>query len=393
MKFLFFILLLIETNQLIAQSDNSFKKPNNKILVVSGGGARGAWGVGVVSGLYKQRGGYKAVFGTSTGSLMAPFILLQKFDELETAYSNVTQKSIFNQNPFRIHYDPQTKTVTTTLKTFKAVIRLICGKKTFGETKNLKKLIHKIFTKNLYKELIHYRETDSILLAVAVTNTRTGGLQIKTDSGYSQLNDMDYERICNWIWASSNEPLLMSYVSDSSYIPGWKEKKHPNDSFYVDGGVREVIPLEEAIKYAVSHNIDSIEVIVNNSKIPESQNWDIHKGGIMNGLERLLAIYNMSTIVYNENYSDLLVKYYNLSKIIPDKFNPALSSGSVNRNIHLRFYFMPDNVAQLYPDELGFVKEAMESLITLGKEYANSPMNVNDMDIDVRTIQTFLKDR
>ena len=74
---------------------------SKRLLVVSGGGARGAWGVGVLSELIKRQGGYKAVFGTSTGSLMAPMILLQDMDILDTAYTHVTQDSILIRAPLR----------------------------------------------------------------------------------------------------------------------------------------------------------------------------------------------------------------------------------------------------------------------------------------------------
>src|SRR5580700_8864665 len=78
---------------------------SKRLLVVSGGGARGAWGVGVLSELIKRQGGYQAVFGTSTGSLMAPLILLKDMDTLAAAYTQVTQSSIFNKSPFSVKYD------------------------------------------------------------------------------------------------------------------------------------------------------------------------------------------------------------------------------------------------------------------------------------------------
>src|SRR5258706_14547762 len=116
---LFFLSLLLAY---ISYAQQVYKKPGNKILVVSGGGARGAWGVGVAKSLYNIQGGYRAVFGTSTGSLMAPLILLQRFDSLASYYTSVTQESIFSRNPFKVK--KINGTVTTQLKVFNEIWRL-----------------------------------------------------------------------------------------------------------------------------------------------------------------------------------------------------------------------------------------------------------------------------
>ena len=366
-------LFLFQVRHSIAQQ--SFTPPKNKILVVSGGGARGAWGVGVVSELYRKNGGYKAVFGTSTGSLMAPFILLQKFDTLEQVYSNVSQSDIFNQNPFKLNCDCTNFTATTKLKGFKAVVRFIFGKKTFGESKNLLKLIQQKLTMDDYNLLIDYFNQYHVMLAVAVTNTRTGNLEIRTDTSYTKTKE-DYDKLCRWIWASANEPLFMSYVKmDSSY--------------YVDGGVREVIPIQEALEYAISHkDIDTVEVIVNNSKIPETQQWDLNGGGLLYGLERLLGIYNMGTVSYNERFAELLAKYYDATN--GSSPGTGADSAAPSRKIHLRIHYMPDSVAAKYPDALGFCKCSMLELIREGKDYANTPVRV-DRDFDARSIRAFMK--
>jgi predicted acylesterase/phospholipase RssA len=335
-------------------------KPNsNKLLVVSGGGARGAWGVGFLSGLHAQsKTWYRGVYGTSTGSLMAAHLLLQELDKLESAYSNVRQKDIFNQNPFRVNYNDSTGTVTTDLKKFKAVWRLIRGKKTLGESKPLLALIKKLFTYDMYLELLNQK----LLLTVAVTNMKTGNVELKNNSTYSADSKKDYDEFCNWIWASANEPLFMSYTP-------------MNGSNYVDGGLREVVPIEQALLYAVDHAIDSIDVVINNSRIPETQNWNINNGGIMNGLERILGIYNMGTVQYNEKYSVLLAKYIaeERKNVVPEKsFSSGQDSG---HSVHLTFYCMPDEVAAKYPDELGFVNKPMQKLIEEGKKYAQSKDN------------------
>ena len=150
----FFILILIIKSA--CSQTSVFRPPHNRVLVISGGGARGAWGVGVCKALLEKHHGYKAVYGTSTGSLMVPMILLQNIERLEYNYTNVTQKSIFSCNPFKVKKEPvlidgapaidsltNTKlfTMKTDIKPLNAVWRLIQGKPSLGESYNLKKLI------------------------------------------------------------------------------------------------------------------------------------------------------------------------------------------------------------------------------------------------------------
>jgi NTE family protein len=359
------LLIIVSVNVSFSQP---IKPTSNKLLVVSGGGARGAWGVGFLSGLHaKNKTWYKGVFGTSTGSLMAAHLLLQRLDDLETAYSNVTQAQVFNQSPFNVNYDAATGTVTTELKKFKAIWRLLLGKKTLGESKPLFKLIRSLFTYDMYKQLLDSK----LMMAVAVTNMKTGSMELKTNTSYSSESKANYDEFCNWIWASANEPLFMSYVP-------------MNGSNYVDGGLREVVPIEEALKYAIDNGIDTIDVVINNSRIPESQNWDINNGGIMNGLERILAIYNMGTVQYNEKYSILLAKYFD-----EEGKTPAVLAGKgTGRVVHLRFYCMPDDVASKYPNELGFVKAPMIKLIAEGKTYAQTGSYCFDVRIREETIRS-----
>jgi predicted acylesterase/phospholipase RssA len=85
------------------------QKVNNRILVVSGGGARGAWGAGFAKKLSDSFGVYNVAFGTSTGSLMNPLIVLGEFDRLQKAYTTVTQEKIFDLNPFKESGELRTK--------------------------------------------------------------------------------------------------------------------------------------------------------------------------------------------------------------------------------------------------------------------------------------------
>jgi predicted acylesterase/phospholipase RssA len=361
---------------------------SKRLLVVSGGGARGAWGVGVLSELIKRQGGYQAVFGTSTGSLMAPLILLRDMDTLSVAYTQVTQSSIFNKSPFSVKYDAATGTVSTGFN-LRAILRFIFGKKTFGESKNLLKLIHAFLTPLRYDSLIRLYRDSQMVMAVAVTNTRTGLLEMIYDSTFNHT-DTAYENLCRWIWASANEPLYMSYVP-------------MGNASFVDGGLREVIPIQEGLLYAINHDIDEIDVVINNSKVPINQNWNVDSAGVLSGLERVMNIYGLGTVHYNETYATLLARYFNqlgtvphpdatpmiqhldsVSRVNPDtalkiselrRFLPAsaVAPAAARRLIHMKFYCMPDSLAAKYADALGFIQPAMLALLQAGKLYGADP--------------------
>ena len=74
-----------------------------KALVISGGGSKGAFAGGVSQYLLnKEHKEYDLFIGTSTGSLMISHLALGKLDDLKNLYTNVNQKTIFSNNPFKI---------------------------------------------------------------------------------------------------------------------------------------------------------------------------------------------------------------------------------------------------------------------------------------------------
>ncbi len=75
-------------------------RPNYALLALSGGGSRGAFGAGLLTGWSKRgtRPNFKVVTGVSTGALMAtPVFLGPKYDSmLERFYTSTTDKDIFS---------------------------------------------------------------------------------------------------------------------------------------------------------------------------------------------------------------------------------------------------------------------------------------------------------
>ncbi len=329
-------------------------KIGNKILVVSGGGARGAWGVGLIDTLVEMEGGYKAVMGVSTGSTMAPMILLQKFDKLTEIYTSVSQKDIFNKNPFKVKIVKDS--VQTKPRLGLAARRLILGKKTIGETKNFRKLIDKFFIEEDFNRI----KNAGLNMSVGVTNMQTGGFELKS------IKDYNYGQMKDWIWASANQPLWMSYM-------------HFDGADYVDGGVRKVVPFEDAVRYAIDNQIDTIDVVVNNSFEPIVKGWQAGKGSWLFGLIRILEVYGLGTHQNSVQVGEMLGQLYNC------QLNSDIKTGVINnkgKEIIITVYFMPKHLADTYKDDLGFDKTRMKAILQEGKRFFIKPANSKNARID-----------
>lgn len=72
----------------------------SRALVVSGGGCKGAYAVGVAKVLMEERGlDFDVICGTSTGGLLTPFFTVGRLDLAETFYTSVKTKDILKYRP------------------------------------------------------------------------------------------------------------------------------------------------------------------------------------------------------------------------------------------------------------------------------------------------------
>ena len=194
-----------------------------KALVISGGGSKGAFAGGVAEYLIKKRKKKYGLFlGTSTGSLMMIHLGVGKIDELRELYTSVSQRSIFSNNPFIVKTVHGSKVVT--VNHLNVLWNFIMGRKTFGESKNLRRLIRKKISEAYFDEL----KSSEIDAVVVVSNITTNEVE------YKSVNDYSYSDFCDWIWASSN------------YIP-FMSLLHKNGYHYADGGFGCLVPIREAI--------------------------------------------------------------------------------------------------------------------------------------------------
>jgi len=194
-----------------------------KALVISGGGSKGAFAGGVAQYLIdEKKNDYDLFIGTSTGSLLIAHLALGKLEELKTLYTSVNQRRIFSNNPFVVKTVHGEKVVSVNhLNTF---WNFINGRRTFGESKNLRKFIKKNITEKYYNEI---RESNKDII-VTVSNLTTNQVE------YKSIKDHSYIDFCDWIWGSCNYVPFMSLLRKNGYE-------------YADGGFGCLVPIREAI--------------------------------------------------------------------------------------------------------------------------------------------------
>jgi predicted patatin/cPLA2 family phospholipase len=211
-----------------------------RALVISGGGSKGAFAGGAAEYLIKElRIDYDIFVGTSTGSLIIPLLALGEIEKLKVAYTSTTQEDIFSSNPFIIE-KVDGVVVDTHINHARIAWNFLQGKNTFGESKSLRKLITKFFTKAEFERLLKTHEK----VIVTVSNLTRNVVE------YKYAKDYSYEDFCDWIWISCNFVPFMSLVEKNGFE-------------YADGGFGNLIPIQEAIDAGA----EEIDVIVLNPRL------------------------------------------------------------------------------------------------------------------------------
>jgi len=204
-------------------------------LVISGGGSKGAFAGGVAQYLIEElKYDYGLFVGTSTGSLLLTHLALDKVKKIKKVFTSVNQSSIFSNCPFVIKKERfgSRQIGVNHFNVFKNFLR---GKKTFGESQNLRKLIAKIITEQEFQDL----KSSIVDVVVTVSNLSLNKVE------YKSINDFNYNDFCDWIWISCNYTPFMSLVKKGGCE-------------YADGGFGNMVPIEEAIKRGAT----TVDVII-----------------------------------------------------------------------------------------------------------------------------------
>jgi predicted patatin/cPLA2 family phospholipase len=306
---------------------------NSSFLALSGGGANGAFGAGVLYGWSQvgTRPKFQIVTGVSTGALIAPFAFLgpEYDDKLKDAYTTVESRDIFN------------------ICGFTGIFQIFFGE-SFAQTKPLAGLIEKMFTE---KELI----------GIAAEHAKGRRLYIGT-------TNLDTQQFVIWDMgaiASSENPealkifrkvLLASASIPGAFPPVYFDVETNGEKYseiHVDGGVIAGVfgygslLFEDILKSKTGMNkARSIYVIMNNKIEAEYQQTQ----------PNFLKIVDRSfmTLMKAQSWNDLSRIYNSAQK----------------NNVDFNYIAIPDNY--IFSKKRGFDKKEMNKLFELGCNLAKS---------------------
>jgi NTE family protein len=193
-----------------------------KALVISGGGSKGAFAGGLAEYLIavcKMK--YEIFIGSSTGSLLVPLLSIGEIEKLKTVFTTVTQDDIFNNCPFLLKkVKGEYKTKINHLGILQMFLE---GKKSFGESVNLRTLIFKNISEPDFERI----RKNNVIITVSNLNT----MQVE----YKEAKDCTYTDFCEWVWASASLVPFMSLVVKDGFE-------------YADGGMANIVPIYQAIQ-------------------------------------------------------------------------------------------------------------------------------------------------
>ena len=287
-----------------------------KALVISGGGSKGAFAGGVAQYLIQDlKHDYDLYLGTSTGSLLVPHLSLGKVDKVKEMYTSVNQSSIFSNCPFIIKKKFGEDIIE--INHWNVLKNFLKGSNTFGESKNLKKLISQEFTQLEFETL----KTSNKEIIITVSNLSLNTVE------YKSINDCSYEDFCEWIWISCNYVPFMSLV-----------KK--NGCEYADGGLGCIIPIEEAIRRGATH----VDAILLDTEFQQTNR--LHAKNVFDALGSIFSFISDRIEMQNMHIGKLVAEDYNAT---------------------LRIYYTPKI---LTTNSLIFNKIKMENWWEMGWEHA-----------------------
>jgi len=298
-----------------------------RALVISGGGSKGAFAGGVAQYLICELKTHYDIFvGSSTGSLLVSHLALNETAKIKDVYTSVDQDAIFSNCPFIVKTDKD-GCRHIKINHLNVLGQILRGRKTFGESYNLKHLIEQTLTEEEFDKL----KASGKDVVVTVSNLTDNQIE------YKSIQDYDYKEYCEWVWISCNLIPFMTLV-----------KK--NNCEYADGGFGARVPIEEAIKRGAT----TVDVIVLSTEMESTH----HKGSS-----------NFFSLVSNLNlYMAERISRQNIriGKLI-----------AANKNVSLNFYYTP---TVLTANSLVFDKEKMAEWWQMGYDFAcKKSKNCNEL--------------
>lgn len=276
-------------------SDGSGPRQSYDLLILSGGGAFGAFGAGFLSGWGEvtdeefSRPQFDTVSGISTGALIAPFAFLgttDAYDAIVELYENPGQDWVRE----------------------KGLLALIQGDPALYDVSKLQDRIKKVVTPDLANALALESDKNRQLLVGA------------TNADYGQMRVWDLARVSRVSAIDEAVALIASVLQASTAIPGAFPPIIIDNNLYVDGGATmQVVGGIENREWAYVPNADTpdfspdksirirIWIIVNQKLRPEPSVVALNWATIMTrSAETLIRTSTLQSIRDAESYARII---------------------------------------------------------------------------------------
>ena len=290
-----------------------------RALVISGGGAKGAWAGGVAEYLIREKKyNYTLGVGSSTGSILLPHLLLDEVEIIKHVYTHVRTKDIFSLNPFLV--TKKEGRVSVKLNHINIIKSFLYSNPTFGDTHKLLRKLRREITLDQFNKINELGKE----VVVTVSNLT------KQEIEYKSTKTERYADFIDWIWGSANYVPFMSILNKNGYE-------------YADGGFATLLPIRAAIDIG---DVDAVDVIVLS---PKTMDKNLPKS--TNAFQTMSKVFDISM-----NHS----------------FNKDLMLGqlkSLTRKVDVNIYYTPELLTE-YP--LVFDPATMKNWWELGFEYAKN---------------------
>ena len=300
-----------------------------KVLITSGGGAKGAFSVGVLRHMKDDLGisNFDLISGTSTGALIASLASIGDINTLANIYLNTTNADI--------------------LKPQNLVDAIVGGKPFVYNTDPLMKQIDQNINPGTFQSIMNSNCT----LCFNAVSLQSGRVTVFATKNIAQASQYDTKIITSRdmfikaLLASSNQAVFMNPINIGS-------------DDYVDGGNREVVPTRVVVQNLDTDENHEVYIISNNPndllQFPGKKYSSI--------LDVLIRAINMFVQEVRENDLEVMAKYktfFDLNKQAP--------------NLKMKiFYFCPEfDLDPEFSTGLRFERGRMLQWMSTGKRIAD----------------------
>jgi NTE family protein len=198
----------------------------NRALVISGGGSKGAFAVGVLKRLLREYPNlsFDTYVGTSTGSLIAPLAAMGEFALLEKLYTSITNDNVINKSNLGDRLSEHS--------IFDASPLWELIEDNYNDA-NYEKLLAS--GKKIYLTTVCLQTSELVVFTNEQNPKQSNNYEVKTFVNADQFRKV--------VMASACQPVFMPPIKINLHVLG-----EANPEFqYVDGGVREYAGVQMAI--------------------------------------------------------------------------------------------------------------------------------------------------